>query len=349
MKILFVGDISLNNEIVDNVSKSFRLPFDKLDGIDKYDFVFANLESPVASSDEPVRKKITLKTTKEAVGELKKLNSNIVVGLANNHLLDYGVKGYNETISALDENRIEYFGVVDKKDYSICMDEKVVVIAECFNDTSPMNEYDNIKILYEEDAKRICQNIKRYKEQKYKVIIYIHWGIEFCRYPLKKQKEIARTFIDNGADCIIGHHPHIVQSYEKYKNKYIFYSLGNFLFADVISNKNEKTYYNHLLRSNKRSIGVALKIEEGELELANKKYYKITNDGQVISSNSIWDKICLEVFRIGNKFSLISIINIKAIKFVNYYHILISKIKYKDLNFKDLVGKILKGVIHEKK
>ena len=340
MNILFLGDISLNNKIMDNVSKKIELPFDSLVDTQKYDFVFANFESPISLTDVPVRKKVTLRTTKEAGAELKKINENIVVSLANNHLLDYGLTGYNETVKALNAKGIDYFGVVEHKDYCISEKENIVIIGECFKETTPLYEYDKQNIIYNEDINRISESIKEYKQNGYKIILYLHWGTEFCRYPSKEQRNVAKKFIDNGADCIVGHHPHIVQSMEKYKGKYIFYSLGNFLFADVISNNSGKTFYNTLLRSNKRSIAIDLKIENNELYFSGIKYYKITNSGQVISSQFILNKLSVFIFMIGNRIPFVPWLNHKLIKFVNYYHIFVSKLKFKDLNIKDLVRKI---------
>jgi poly-gamma-glutamate capsule biosynthesis protein CapA/YwtB (metallophosphatase superfamily) len=62
------------------------------------------------------------------------------------------------------------------------------------------------------------------------VIVYLHWGVEYQQTPTRKQRRDAYLLIDAGADAIIGHHPHVIQKEETYKNKPIFYSLGNFIF-----------------------------------------------------------------------------------------------------------------------
>jgi hypothetical protein len=62
------------------------------------------------------------------------------------------------------------------------------------------------------------------------LIVQFHWGLEYTPYPLSWQVELAHTAIDAGAALVVGHHPHVVQSYEVYKDRVIVYSLGNFLF-----------------------------------------------------------------------------------------------------------------------
>jgi gamma-polyglutamate biosynthesis protein CapA len=68
-------------------------------------------------------------------------------------------------------------------------------------------------------------------------ILCLHWGNEYVHIPSQEQRELAYQFIDAGADIIAGHHPHVIQPYEKYKNGHIFYSLGNFMFDFLQSKK----------------------------------------------------------------------------------------------------------------
>ena len=88
----------------------------------------------------------------------------------------------------------------------------------------------------------IKQNIKDEKEKSDYVIINCHAGAEFFSYPLPEIKKLYKEFIDCGADFIIGHHPHVAQGYEKYKNGVIFYSLGNFIFDGFEAEKTRKSY-----------------------------------------------------------------------------------------------------------
>lgn len=77
---------------------------------------------------------------------------------------------------------------------------------------------------------KVIQDIKRYKKNNNIVIVTFHWGQEKTYSPTKEQINLAKKVIDNGADLILGHHPHVLQGIQRYKNKHIVYSLGNFCF-----------------------------------------------------------------------------------------------------------------------
>ena len=80
------------------------------------------------------------------------------------------------------------------------------------------------------DRAKLAAEIARLKPQVDLVIVQLHWGTEYQAQFAQKQQKLAHYLIDNGADLIIGHHPHVIEGAEIYKNKAIFYSLGNFLF-----------------------------------------------------------------------------------------------------------------------
>jgi poly-gamma-glutamate capsule biosynthesis protein CapA/YwtB (metallophosphatase superfamily) len=89
----------------------------------------------------------------------------------------------------------------------------------------------------QEKTKEIFDAVKPYSDYR---IAFIHWGTEYTAQPQDKQKEIAHQIIDLGADIILGHHPHVVQSVEIYNNKPIFYSLGNFVFDQYFSKETQE-------------------------------------------------------------------------------------------------------------
>jgi poly-gamma-glutamate synthesis protein (capsule biosynthesis protein) len=91
--------------------------------------------------------------------------------------------------------------------------------------------------LSEENLK---QDIKKAKEKSDVVIVSFHWGTEYQQTPSDRQKNVGRLAIDSGASLVLGHHPHVLQPYEKYKDGYIFYSLGNFVFDQMWSEKTRK-------------------------------------------------------------------------------------------------------------
>jgi poly-gamma-glutamate synthesis protein (capsule biosynthesis protein) len=147
-----------------------------------------------------------------------------VVDLANNHTYDYTETGYGDTREAVKEAGISYFG------YSDIAYEKVkgITIALLgFNQLGNVEQGTDL-----EELKAMVQEmITQAREKSQMVIVYFHWGKEYCYTVTESQKELGRFSIDNGADLVLGAHPHVLEPIEKYEGKYIVYSLGNFCFG----------------------------------------------------------------------------------------------------------------------
>ena len=145
--------------------------------------------------------------------------------LANNHSYDYLQAGYDETIDALNDAGVLY--TADSKPIvtSVGDIEAVIISGNYVNDGVQIGQRGD-KL-----TKQICQYIEQYKKEDNIVITVCHWGEEQKDAPNKIQKDAAHSFIDAGADLVVGHHPHVLQGAEIYKGKYVFYSLGNFAFA----------------------------------------------------------------------------------------------------------------------
>ena len=140
-----------------------------------------------------------------------------LVNIANNHLSkDYGMTGLNETKKNLDAYGIDYYGYskVFKREIN---GSKVCV---CGNEGFDSKVYKNVML-----------NIKELRSSCDILIYTFHWGIERDYAPTEFQTRLAHYVIDNGADLVVGHHPHVIQPIEYYKGKPIVYSLGNFIFG----------------------------------------------------------------------------------------------------------------------
>ena len=147
--------------------------------------------------------------------------------VANNHIMEHGGEAYRDTCRNLSFLSKGYFGSKDNK--TICFrhqSKKVSITAFSMRKDSTCFEplYWSTPELYEikEEYDKLDSDFK---------IAYLHWGVEFINYPNREQILFAHWLVDLGFDLIIGLHPHIMQGYEIYKGKYIFYSLGNFVFA----------------------------------------------------------------------------------------------------------------------
>jgi poly-gamma-glutamate synthesis protein (capsule biosynthesis protein) len=91
-----------------------------------------------------------------------------------------------------------------------------------------------------QDTKKLIESIKKAKSNADIVVVTMHAGLEYTREPTPLQTDFSHTAIDNGADIVIGAHPHWIQSVEQYNGKYIFYSLGNFVFDQEFSTETKE-------------------------------------------------------------------------------------------------------------
>lgn len=139
--------------------------------------------------------------------------------LANNHSHDYGDQSYTDTIAALDAAGITNFGY----DRTAVMDVNGVKVGL-------VGTYELADGMGCEDE--MIANIKAVEEQGAQIVIVsFHWGLEKENYPTENQVNLAHSAIDNGADLVLGHHPHVLEGIEVYNGKNIVYSLGNFCFG----------------------------------------------------------------------------------------------------------------------
>ena len=186
--------------------------------LEEDDLSIINLEGTFTDSDQRQEKTFAFKADPEYVSILT--GSSIeAANLANNHSRDYGEESYTDTVETLEQAGIASFGY----------------------DQVDILEVNGVKVgltgIYElaehlDKQEEVRTNIAALKEAGAQVIIVnFHWGIEKDYLPNDTQKTLAHLAIDEGADLVIGHHPHVLQGIERYKGKYIAYSLGNFSFG----------------------------------------------------------------------------------------------------------------------
>lgn len=257
INVIFVGDIMLGRGVAGQIEKygDERYPFLKIAGeISGADLAFGNLEGPISGRGVNNKSKYSFRFNPEAVNGLKFAGFD-VLSLANNHIFDWGREAIEDTVFILKTNEISPVGA--GKDY---LEANSPVIKE-INDSagSPLKiaffAYSNLESnaqaleATKDKAGRSSFDIERIKEEVYAVkqlevadivIVSFHWGEEYQSRSDKKQQEIGRALVESGADLIIGHHPHVVQEIERYKNGWIAYSLGNFIFDQWFSESTMK-------------------------------------------------------------------------------------------------------------
>jgi len=232
-KILFVGDIMLDREVESLIKKNSNFyPYQKISEFTKkYDLVFGNLEGPIVENPPNFSQdSLTFAFSKDVLEGLSFGNFKIV-SLANNHTLNMGENGLAETRKFLEEGKIKFVGDPLKCSEDFLYQEGDIIFL-AFNKTYAKSCADE----------EIIETIKSTssKNSENFIIINMHWGNEYQLTSSLKQQKLAHKMIDAGADLIIGHHPHVVQEVEIYKNKLIFYSLGNFIFDQYFSKNTQE-------------------------------------------------------------------------------------------------------------
>ncbi|MBW2992959.1 CapA family protein [Candidatus Woesearchaeota archaeon] len=207
--ILLTGDIMLSRGVAKRIKEHGSLfPFENISHILKQgDIVFGNLECPISDRGTRRNKRYVFRANPESIKGLISAGFN-VLSVANNHILDYGSEAFEDTVTFLKQNNILPAG------QNLAVLRGIGFLAYSFN--------------FSEET--ILKDIRDAKRKVNFLVVSMHWGKEYSFEPTDDQKRLARLMIDNGADIIAGHHPHVLQLIEKYKNGLIIYSLGNLVF-----------------------------------------------------------------------------------------------------------------------
>lgn len=182
------------------------------------DLTIVNMEGTLTEETTRVDKQFAFKGDPEYV---KILTSSSVeaANVANNHSHDYGEKSFQDTVQTLEENGIKTFGYDD-----VAVLEVKGIRVGMFG----IYELDD----HLERIPQVKQDIAKLKDQNVDIIVAVfHWSNELVTVPDENQVTLAHLAIDEGADVVVGHHPHVVQGIDEYKGKTIAYSLGNFCFG----------------------------------------------------------------------------------------------------------------------
>ncbi|MFA6252107.1 MAG: CapA family protein [Candidatus Paceibacterota bacterium] len=238
VKLIAVGDIMLSRAVnAKMVRHGDDYPFLKMkDYLGDGDIVFGNLESPIASGGPITNEGMVFRARPGVEKSIKNAGFN-VLSVANNHMGNQGQDGVESTIKALQSLNIKTVGAGKGEEASkpAIMEKnglKFAFLAYTDGSIIPSSyeaKGNSYGVVYM-DENRLKNDIESAKKEADFVIISMHAGIEYRYHPSASQINFAHKAVDNGADMVIGHHPHQIQDVEKYKGKYIFYSLGNFVF-----------------------------------------------------------------------------------------------------------------------
>lgn len=257
----FVGDLMFDRGVKTSVQTNFdgnyNELFKNLDELESVDIAFANLEGPISLNGKNVGSKYSFRFPPEIASVIK--NSGIdIVSFANNHVGDWSLTAFKDTLEHLKSSSILFTGAGSTKEeasnVTVVESQGIKIGFLGFSDVGPnwieAKEAEAGQLLAS-DPKRL-EYIQEAKKKVDVLVVSYHWGDEYKPFNAR-QTSLARSSIDNGADIIIGHHPHVVQDTEIYKNKLIAYSLGNAIFDQHFS---EETMQGMLLRVDVNKHGI---------------------------------------------------------------------------------------------
>jgi gamma-polyglutamate biosynthesis protein CapA len=262
--LLFVGDVMLGRNVENlMIAHGASYPFNKIEELLKsVDSVVANLEGPVLTKHKKTPGGSFSFNFASTTGALLKAYNVDFVSLSNNHTLDYGTEGYRQTAGYLTTAGVLSFGHPTK----ITGPLYTVVGSTTLGFVGLNATYGGLSL---DDATSTVKSAALIADF---VIVGTHWGEEYKEKSNALQQKMARAFIDNGADLVVGHHPHVLQEIELYNSKPIFYSLGNFIFDQYFSTSTQET--------------VAVKVAIGEGEV----HYELLPVGSIKSQPYLMDE-----------------------------------------------------------
>ena len=296
MKIALLGDIAIFGRYCITKNKSVFRYLDKVrEHLSKIDIVIGNLEAPFATNENPIIGKSATVKSHPANIELLNYIRLTHVNLANNHIGDFGIKGYKRTKELLISNGIDWFGTEDKQiDLEIC-NEKISLLGFCSYNTNPspvrFKSKNNLNYL---DANLVYRKLKNNFDRGFFNIIAIHSGQEHIHLPSSEDVKFARKIANNFDYVYYGHHPHVIQAFEKVNGSAIFYSLGNFIFDDVFTPRDHKEPLIKRSEANKTGLIGEIEIQKGKL-VNNHSTPIYMSEESMIVDNEI-DDIDLDVY-----------------------------------------------------
>ena len=250
VSLIAVGDVMLSRSVDSAIKRhgDYKYPFLKTtDLLKSADITFGNLETAITPGRQVVSGEMMFRSDPEVVEGLNLAGFDIL-SLANNHSMNFGQQGIKDTFQYLNEAGIEYIGAGNDKAEArqpVIFEVKGLKFAFlAYTDT------DVVPASYEASSSRagnafmnvaeMQEDVNGVKGSVDFVIISMHSGSEYVPGPNSRQTNFARQAVEAGTALVIGHHPHVTQTMEKYQDGYILYSLGNFVFDQMWSEETRR-------------------------------------------------------------------------------------------------------------
>ncbi|MFB4165884.1 CapA family protein [Alteribacillus sp. JSM 102045] len=255
-----VGDIMMGRHVEEITKRhGYSFLFSYAENIfSSSDYTTGNFEHPIINKEdefEKANKTIHLSSKERSLGALEQLNFS-TVNLANNHMMDYKGDGLEATLDAFNNTSIASTGAgvnerEIKTNYPIENYNGLDVATIGINDITYAEMESggpNSPGILTSDPDDFIPVIQDAKENADLVLVHLHSGQEYDSSPTTRQTELSRAIADAGADIIIGHHPHVLQSVDVYNDTIIMYSLGNFIFDQGWTRTRDSVIANYKLK-----------------------------------------------------------------------------------------------------
>lgn len=255
VRIAACGDVMLDRGVAAAMRElGADWPFSGSSGLlSKADIAFANLETSVSDRGSRIAGKgIWFRSRPELLELLADVGIDIV-SVANNHIMDYGLAALSDTLAHLDSAGIRHVGagrnLQEARRGAIMEANGLKVGFLAYSDFHDIFWSFEERFTFAATGSRagmapaitslMVEDVRRIRKAADFVVVSVHWGQEYMRFPDSLQVDRAHALVDAGADVVLGHHPHVLQPVECYKGAIIFYSLGNFVFDQEAEKETE--------------------------------------------------------------------------------------------------------------
>jgi len=262
--LFFVGDMMLSRWVGAKATKQgdWVWPFLPIkDFLAGADLTVGNLEGVISDKGHNVGSAYSFRAAPQMIQGLQAAGFDLVT-LANNHVGDWTRVAFEDCLNRLIQVGIGFFGTgwnfseAHQATIAQVGDVKIGFLAYTNIAPAPMYATDKQSGVAKMDLAQLVKDVVTAKQQADIVVVQMHVGVEYAAHPNKTQQDFAHTAIDAGADLVVGHHPHVIQDLEQYQNKYIAYSLGNFIFDQDFSQETSHGWMLKVLVKDKKIVEV---------------------------------------------------------------------------------------------
>jgi len=267
-ELLAVGDIMLGRGVSKAIEKNgTNYLFAKTKLItDSCQLLAGNLESVISSREFTSQSPYRFKADPAITSELLKQNWSGFLSVANNHAFDCGPKGLTESCSILDSLQIPFGGIYCRQRKTVSTDsvQSAAISLPAFMETAGIrvgflafcepyliNVTNGDTVIAPADSEVIYNSIKAIRDSCQLIIASFHWGYEYRQEPSRMQRRLGRLAVRSGAKIVLGHHPHVLQGVEYYRDGIIAYSLGNFIFDQKDTLANQSAVFHMIMKGNR--------------------------------------------------------------------------------------------------